>query len=272
MAVLTRAATCPGQARVTEGEGRHPFGNARGRVGRPTRGRFDLKRAAVCACALSIAAAPAPAAPSHARPTSTGPRSQDPQVFDIPGQPLASALERYAVISDQTVLFSDDLVAQRRSSAVEGRYTAREALDLLLSGTSLRAERVGLGARASFVLRPVVDEPSPPPNGHVAVTLDRRHDGLLQRRIWRTLCASALTAPGAYRAVLRLDLDAQGRWTRPRLLSGTGEPRRDAAIVAALQGLPVEAPLPAGQDPTMTLLLLPTAESRAHCRAEDPSP
>ncbi|UXH77422.1 secretin and TonB N-terminal domain-containing protein [Roseateles amylovorans] len=197
------------------------------------------------------------------------PRQQDPQYFDIPGQPLASALERYAVVTDQTVLFSDDLVALRRSSAVEGRYTAREALDLLLTGTSLRAERVGAGAKASFVLRPLLDDAAPTP----AEALDRRYDGLVQHRIWKALCATAQTAPGGYRAVLRLEIDAAGRLSQPRLLTTTGSPRRDEAIVAALQGLQVEAAPPAGLQQPLTLVLLPRpAGQPSGCLTEGRSP
>jgi Secretin and TonB N terminus short domain len=217
--------------------------------------RVDLGRAAAYACALSLAGAPAPAAARAAtQPAMTAAAgARAPLYFSIPALPLAQALERYAVVADETVLFSDELVAQRRSHAIDGHFTPQEALDLLLIGTRLRAERMGEGGDSdSFVLREDHEADVSAPR------LDRSYDGLVQQRVWQALCARRLTAPGNYRAILLLEVDATGRLKAPQLLGSTGSPGRDRAIVATLQGLRLEAlPPPSLQQP-LALVILPT--------------
>jgi hypothetical protein len=73
--------------------------------------------------------------------------------FDIPAQPLASALDRYAAMSRRSVVFRDELVAGRNSSPVQGRYSARAALSALLAGTGLMADDAAGDSRDAFVLK-----------------------------------------------------------------------------------------------------------------------
>ncbi|MFT4172327.1 MAG: secretin and TonB N-terminal domain-containing protein [Rhodocyclaceae bacterium] len=176
--------------------------------------------------------------------------------FDIPAQALASALERYAVMADQTVLFSDALVAGRTSAAVRGRMTPRAALQALLAGTGLEAETaVGVGG-STFVLKRT--PPAPASSAPVAAAqLDRSYDGLLQRRVWQALCRNPATTPGTYRAAMQIDVDENGRVIAPHLLSTTGDEARDQAIVATLHGLQLDYPPPAGLPQPVLLVILP---------------
>ncbi len=66
--------------------------------------------------------------------------------FDIPAQELDSALRAFARASLQQVVFEDDAVKGKRSVAVKGEFTARDALDRLLggSGMKVRAGESGL--------------------------------------------------------------------------------------------------------------------------------
>jgi hypothetical protein len=176
--------------------------------------------------------------------------------FDIPAQPLASALERYAVMADQTVLFSDALVAGRRSGAVRGRMTPRGALQALLAGTGLEADTaIGAGG-STFVLKPARPVPTPvaPP---AAAQLDRSYDGLLQRRVWEALCRNPATTPGTYRAAMQIDVDENGRVIAPHLLSSTGDEARDQAVVATLHGLQLDYPPPASLRQPVLMVILP---------------
>src|SRR6185312_11429509 len=61
--------------------------------------------------------------------------------IDIPAQPLGSALRAFGVETDSQVMFSKELVEGRTNRAVKGNYSAAEALDELLKGTTLRAEQ-----------------------------------------------------------------------------------------------------------------------------------
>ncbi|MGJ7526061.1 TonB-dependent siderophore receptor [Variovorax sp. GB1P17] len=65
--------------------------------------------------------------------------------FNIPAQPLASALRAFASQGRQQLLFDEDKLARLRAPALNGSYTPREALDLLLSGTGIAATRSSPG-------------------------------------------------------------------------------------------------------------------------------
>ena len=55
--------------------------------------------------------------------------------FSIPAQPLDRALRLFSEQSRHQVLFDEAAVSGQQAPAVNGRYTPREALDRLLSGT-----------------------------------------------------------------------------------------------------------------------------------------
>ncbi|AJC22395.2 hypothetical protein RO07_21385 [Pandoraea pulmonicola] len=198
--------------------------------------------------------------------------------FDIPAQRLSSALDRFADISHQSVLYRDDLVDGRMSSAVRGQYSPTVALRLLLEGSGLVADDVrtssggglpeGGTARGSgaFVLTPGAAHSTDP----TAAGLDRSYDGLVQTRVWQTLCLDSRTAPGSYRALLRVQVDSAGTVRRLRLLASTGDANRDAAMLAVLSGLPIGYPPPPGLAQPITLMILPLnaiAQARA-CQGE----
>ncbi len=66
-------------------------------------------------------------------------QAQAPQAiaFDIPAQPLVSALRLFSQQAKQQVLFDQAAVAGRSAQAVQGSLTPRQALDRLLAGTGI---------------------------------------------------------------------------------------------------------------------------------------
>lgn len=58
--------------------------------------------------------------------------------FDIPAQPIASALVRYASITGTNIIYDGALPTDTRSQRVSGQLSERQALQQLLSGTGLR--------------------------------------------------------------------------------------------------------------------------------------
>lgn len=66
--------------------------------------------------------------------------------FDIASQSLAQALRSYGQISGQEIIFTRDLVDGKFASPLQGEYTAQAALEHLLQGTGLKAERSTSGA------------------------------------------------------------------------------------------------------------------------------
>lgn len=61
----------------------------------------------------------------------------------LPAQPLASALREIAVRSRTDVIAASDVVAGKQAPALQGRYTAEEAVRLLIAGSGLQVRRVG---------------------------------------------------------------------------------------------------------------------------------
>jgi iron complex outermembrane receptor protein len=69
--------------------------------------------------------------------------AQQKIAVDIPTQPLEEALKEFGIDTNSQVMFSQDSVTGRSSSAVKGQYDPSEALRLLLRGTNLRIEKEG---------------------------------------------------------------------------------------------------------------------------------
>jgi len=208
---------------------------------------------AICAFAAWMSPPPALAAAAVDGEDTTRARPRLLE-FDIAAQPLAAALQRYAVTADQTVLFSDALVSGRTSAAIKGRFPPRVALEALLAGTGLTADDSDPQLNGGFVLRRA------PVNSVDGVartsTLDRRYDGLVQMRVFEALCADPRTVPGDYRALLRLQLDREGQLF-PHLVRSTGNVMRDAALLGALGGLRMEQAPPADLRQPLVMVILP---------------
>jgi iron complex outermembrane receptor protein len=66
--------------------------------------------------------------------------------FDIGAETLSQALRNYGQISGQQIIFTEDLVEGKTVPALRGEFTAEEALQRLLKGTGLTAERSPSGA------------------------------------------------------------------------------------------------------------------------------
>lgn len=90
-----------------------------------------VRAAILCACAVSAGT------PAFVRAETVGPSYR----FDIANQNLSQALRSYGQIAGQEIIFTEDLVAGVRPATLKGEYTAEAALDRLLSGTGLVAER-----------------------------------------------------------------------------------------------------------------------------------
>ncbi len=59
------------------------------------------------------------------------------QLFNIPSQPLGSALVAYSNVVDNQIIYDSRLVAQRRSSPVVGLFSPDTALRMLIEGSGL---------------------------------------------------------------------------------------------------------------------------------------
>jgi hypothetical protein len=87
------------------------------------------------ALAIALASLSTPASAQSAQST-----------IHIEAQPLSSALEELARQSGTDILFRPESVGDKRARPINGKMSARQALDLLLQGTGLTYSSDGSGA------------------------------------------------------------------------------------------------------------------------------
>ena len=113
---------------------------AKGAVRRPNGG---LIRSLLCgtvlagAMALQVPAVQAADADAAGSPPLEQAQSAAPRAYDIPGGPLAAALNRFADESGLQMIYDAALASGLQTQGIQGRYTAEQALRLLLTGTGV---------------------------------------------------------------------------------------------------------------------------------------
>ncbi|WP_429610578.1 hypothetical protein [Variovorax sp. W2I14] len=222
------------------------------------------RKAALCGTVLFQLAGPAWSADAPAQPLQDGeptadrtPQAADqPLEFDIPALALGDALKRYAALTRQPALFRSEMLLELTSSAVHGLYAPDAALELLLEGTGLVAEKVHTGSGVTLALKPVGLAAATPRAASLGNLSG--YPSLVQAQVWEALCDDARTRPGTYRSLLRLEVDRTGQVRRPRLLGPSGDASRDAALLKVLQGVHLAHVPPPDLPQPLTLLILPT--------------
>ena len=188
--------------------------------------------------------------------------------LDLPAQDLEHALQAYSRATGMAVLVDRELTRGRRSISVRGRFTAQEALAMLLTGSGLMA-RYARGDAFTLQL-PVVSAP-PVARGEAArraARINSSYATALQRAIEVSLCRSSLTRPGSFRALVQVWVNPQGMIEHSRLVSSTGDEQRDEALVRSLGTARVERPAPSSLRQPLTLLLMSDATgTRMDCTA-----
>jgi hypothetical protein len=174
--------------------------------------------------------------------------------FDIPAQPLASAVQAFSGVTGIEVIYDSAVAGDRRSAEVRGSFTPADALRALLAGTSLIARSI---AQDAVTLEPAqttvapIPEPSPEKSAH------RAYFSLIQAGLERAFCADAQIRPGDYRAVLKFTIDPNGQIRQPRVVGTTGSEVRDQMIARKLEGIPLGSSPPADLSQPIMLIILP---------------
>ena len=198
------------------------------------------------------------------------PQIDSPQLLalDLPAQNLADALEAFSRSTGMAVLVDRELTRGRRSIGVRGRYSAREALGLLLTGSGLVARYARSDA---FTLQvPEASQPLSPKGPRAAARINSSYATALQQAIERSLCRSPLTRPGSFRALVQVWIGPDGSIEHSRLVSSTGDVQRDEALVRSLGSTRVERQAPSSLRQPLTLLLMPdTTGTRMECTARE---
>ncbi|MGF6098819.1 secretin and TonB N-terminal domain-containing protein [Pseudomonas sp. 18175] len=188
--------------------------------------------------------------------------------LNLPAQDLEHALQAYSRATGIAVLVDRELTQGRRSIGVRGRFTAQEALAMLLTGSGLMARYARVDA---FTLQlPDVSQP-PVTRGAAARSAARINNSYataLQQAIEASLCRTPLTRPGSFRALVQVWVNRDGLIEHSRLVSSTGDEQRDEALVRSLGTTRVERPAPSSLRQPVTLLLMPdTTGMRMECTA-----
>lgn len=102
------------------------------------------------ACGLLAVWQPAVHAQNHAMPADQSRQAPVMRAYDIPAGPLETALARFADESGVLLTATPELVQGRQTRGLRGTFGAQAALDALLAGTGLEAQR---NARGQYVLR-----------------------------------------------------------------------------------------------------------------------
>ena len=189
-------------------------------------------------------------------------------LLNLPAQDLEHALQAYSRATGMAVLVDRELTRGRRSISVRGRFTAQEALAMLLTGSGLMARYARDDA---FTLQlPAVSQP-PATRGAAArnaARINNSYATALQQAIETSLCRSPLTRPGSFRALVQVWVNPQGLIEHSRLVSSTGDEQRDEALVRNLGTTRVERSAPSSLRQPVTLLLMPyTTGMRMECTA-----
>ena len=188
--------------------------------------------------------------------------------LNLPAQDLEHALQAYSRATGMAVLVDRELTRGRRSIGVRGRFTAQEALAMLLTGSGLMARYARSDA---FTLQAPQVSPPTTPRGAAArsaARINNSYASALQQAIETSLCRSPLTRPGSFRALVQVWVNPDGVIEHSRLVSSSGDEQRDEALVRSLSAARVERPAPSSLRQPVTLLLMPdTTGTRMECTA-----
>ncbi|WP_434871355.1 secretin and TonB N-terminal domain-containing protein [Bradyrhizobium oligotrophicum] len=187
------------------------------------------------------------------------PGDEQPRLFSIPAQPLATALQAFGQLAGVQLLYESKSAEGRQSAAVEGRYTAHDALIRLLEGTDLKVQYSRPGAMTLTLDAPARVEGAAPRFGsdlslgtmHVQGATSRsapsqEFSDSVRIDVHNALRNNPRTRDGNYRAVVKLWINSERTVDQVMVASTTGDPGRDTALVAALRGLTISRPQPPG--------------------------
>ncbi len=176
------------------------------------------------------------------------------RAFDIPAQPLDAALAAYFRATGVQLLYDSAITAGRRSAAVRGHLTAREALARLVAPAGIAVGYTD-GDAAILTLVPA-DTRAPVPLGRVVVRdavrapaaspLDRLvYYRRLEEQLTAWLGSDPRTGQLAFAATVAIRINAAGRISEVQVARGTGSARTDRLLAQVLAQAAVEGP-PAG--------------------------
>lgn len=198
--------------------------------------------------------------PAHAQPEA----SEAPILFDIPEQPLPAALAQYFSLTGVQLLYDSNLASGHRSTRVKGRFTRRDALRRLLSGTGLVVRYSGTDA-AIITIPDGNSQPSLVPLGRIVVreevapvrllSAERlAYYGLLEETLYACLQASERTERLSFSLIVHLSINADGTFRDVLVHHSSGNTKTDIVVTEVLLQASVPPPPDGLQQPLAVAL------------------
>lgn len=224
--------------------------------------RRSVVLAAGLALELGLASALSAAEPPPSKPSKL-------IEFDIPAEPLPQAIEQFAAITGVQVLYDSPVGEHLASPGAHGRLGNAQALEQLLAGTGLTARFSNAGDAILAPINSTATHPisaAAPPADLPSLTLsplqvkapfelEVADDGaaafglyaaLVRNDVRHALTQTQKLSRQEFEANLDLWVNARGVIQEVRLQTPSGHKDCDAQILAAIQGLVLDAPPPPG--------------------------
>ena len=185
--------------------------------------------------------------------------------FDIPVQPLATALDSYSAATGKDVFYDGAVGVGRRSAAVKGAFTAENALKVLLAGTGLVIVPSGSGAYTLVY----VPERAASEAAAARIASDGRYSyyfAIIQANVRIALCRTRGTWPGPRQLLIKFQIASNGAVRHPQLTGSTGDRIRDSALLATLEALAFDEPPPPSMPQPITMVIFPNKGTAQVCR------
>jgi hypothetical protein len=194
--------------------------------------------------------------------------TDEPLAFNVPAQPLATAIETFAAVSGLQVLYSTRLVAARQSTELVGVLTRQAALRVLLKDTGLTVRYAAPNALV-IVAEPTERAATPSAIGEVALqgasTEQRRYYAVIQAAMRRAFCSNATTRSGRFRVAVSFRVDKAGAVSSFELLSSTGDRILNDAIEDVMRHIVIGEPPSSTMPQPFTTIVVPQSTG-ADCR------
>ena len=189
--------------------------------------------------------------------------SDESVFFNIPAQPLISALDAYSVTTGMEVLYDSALVVNRGSEGVRGRYSKKAALARLLEGSDLVVRSISAGA-ITIVRRPAgqgtISRSPPGADPH------RAYFAMIQTSFETAFCREKGNMDLG-RVILRFRIGPFGEIKQPEVLDSPDVDRRQRTIAEMLRNVTLAEPPPADMPQPIIMLIRPSALETIQCSA-----
>jgi hypothetical protein len=194
-----------------------------------------------------------------------------PLTFNIPSQPLATALQAYSAVTGVQLLYESSAGIGRVSTKVEGAFTRDTALRMLLTDTDLTVHYTRANSITLALASADADNPPAAVFAKADLSLEtlrvrdpvdrgdpaqlRAYTNIIQSDIQQALKKDGRTRNGTYNAGIKLWIDGPRTVKRTELFRSSGDLDRDEVISRLLDGLQISQAPPANTPQPVLIMI-----------------